>query len=259
MRNFTHTNPYYCDPPGSFVEILSHPTLGGTKAIQQATFNEHRFSFYYWQKWWKELRIKYNMEVPPTLVSIDYHRDLAGPDDIEKLELLEVEDYNLSDLGLFCWAKMNSLNDGHILSAAYLNIVGDIILLKQQEGYDEEEALYFKDHYGNKHNIFEFDEIDKFEEFILKYKTDRIFFDIDLDYFISNVGNYMDGKGYIVMSNKEISDILNPDRNYMRKIYNALEGITIATEPKHCGGMLNSNKILSTIEATWFSDGKVWK
>ena len=161
MTKIKHTNPNHCDPPGAFREIISHPIFVESKAIEQATFKEHRFAFFYWYKWWKKLRKKYNIEKPPTLITIDYHRDLAGPNDLEKDELLEINEFNESELAMFCWARMNTQNDGHILSAAYLNIIGDIILLKQQKGFDRKEDLYFVDHLDNKHNIYEFEEIDE--------------------------------------------------------------------------------------------------
>jgi len=259
MRKFKSTNPCYCDPPGAFREILSHPVLPESKAIEQATFKEHRFAFFYWYKWYKDLTKLSHSVKPPTLITIDYHRDLAVPSDREKTELLEVERFSDSELAIFCWARMNTQNDGHILSAAFLNIIGDIILLKQQDRSVDKEDLTFIDNYNNKHNIYEFDNIDKFESFILSYETENIFLDIDLDYFISHPGHYMHSEGYITMNDDEISNIINPSRPYLKKIYNFLEGITIATEPKHCGGIINSCKILFSIENQLFSDGKKWK
>lgn len=259
MKEFYHTNPDYCDPPGAFSEILAHPIHRKTKAIEQATFKEHRFAFFYWSKWLKELKTKTDILNPPTLISIDYHRDLAGPNESEKKELLEIEKYNNSELALFCWARMNPLNDGHILSAAFINIIGDIILLNKNESFVHKDELSYKDHFGNKHFIYEFDNLNHFESFISDYQTENIFFDIDLDYFISTRGHYMNEEGYIVMSDKEISSIINPSRTYIKKIYKHLEGLTIATEQKHCGGTVNSFKILSVIENQLFSDGKKWK
>ena len=259
MKKFKFTNPFYCDPPGVYREILAHPIYQETKAIEQATFKEHRFAFYYWYKWWKNLNKETNILHLPTLISIDYHRDLAGPSEREKKELLEIESYNDSELAMFCWSRMNTQNDGHILSAAFLNIIGDIILLKSQSSFDDEKELSWIDNYGNKHFIYEFEDVDHFESFIMQYKTEKIFFDIDLDYFISKPGNYMYSEGYIVMSEKEISTIINPSRLYMKKIYEYIEGFTIATEQKHCGGVVNSYKILSVIESQLFNDGKKWK
>ena len=93
----------------------------------------------------------------------------------------------------------------------------------------------------------------------MSYDTNNIFLDIDLDYFISQTGNHMNGKGFVTMTGDEITKIINPNRDYIKKIYNYLEGITIATEQKYCGGNINSFKILSTIENIFFNDGKEWK
>lgn len=259
MRKFKHTNPFYCDPPGAFREILEHPIHRDSKSIEQATFKEHRFAFYYWYKWWGKLKKENKITQPPILISIDYHRDLAGPSEREKNELLKIEGYDDSDLAIFCWARMNTQNDGHILSAAFLNIIGDIILLKSQKSFDGEKELNFLDYTGNKHFIYEFEDVNRFESFIVKYKTENIFFDIDLDYFISKAGHYMNSEGYEVMSKNKIASIINPSRPYMKKIYDHIEGFTIATEQKHCGGVINSFKILSVIEKQLFNDGKKWK
>jgi len=259
MKEFTHTNPDFCDPPGAFSEILAHPFYKGEKAIEQATFKEHRFAFFYWYKWWKNLVSKENIEEPPTLITLDYHRDLFSPNDREKKELLEVEKLNEADRAYFCWARMNPQNDGHILSAAYLNVIGNIILLKHQEGLEDNNKLSFEDYKGNKHEIFEFTCVKDFADFILGYETNHIFLDIDLDYFISETGDYWSSEGYIPMNESEISGIINPSSEYFKKIYKHLEGITIAKEPKHCGGNVNSCHILQAVEKSMFTEGKKWR
>jgi len=259
MKIFEHTNPSYCDPPGAFREILAHPRYTESKSIEQATFKEHRFAFFYWYKWFNKLSENRQNIIPPTLISIDYHLDMAAPQGFEKDELLELKNISESDLANFCWARMNPLNDGHILSAAFLNIIGDIIVLHKKETYEDEKVQDYVDTFGNSHTIYTFKDFNKFSEFILEYETTSIFFDIDLDYFISKVGSYQDGEGYKILSKKKIKEIISPLHPYINKIYDFIEGFTIATEQKHCGGSINSFKILSTIEKQLFSDGKNWK
>ena len=259
MKVFEHRNPTACDPPGAFREILAHPCYTKSRSIEQATFKEHRFAFFYWYKWFKKLSKKKKNLIPPTLISIDYHLDMAVPQSFEQDELLELEDFSESDLANFCWSRMNSLNDGHILSAAFINIIGDIIVLHKKKAYEDVRVKKYVDNFGNSHSIFMFKDFDKFSEFILNYETSAIFFDIDLDYFISKVGNYMDEEGYKTMSSEKIKNIISPSQPYLKKIYNFLEGFTIATEQKHCGGIINSFKILSIIERQLFKDGKNWK
>ena len=260
MKSFEHISPDYCDPPGSFVEIIPHPIMKDTKAIEQATFKEHRFSFFFWLKWYRKLEEAKKISASPTLISIDYHRDLAGPNNNEKKELLKTTSYNLSELANFCWAQMNPLNNGHILSAAYLNIVGDVILLRQETaGSNDTDQSDFEDFNENRHNVHEFRSVNEFESFVVNYRTDHIFFDIDLDYFIEDVGDYMNGTGYRTMSEEDISAIIDPSRPFLKKIYQHLEGFTVATEQKHCGGIINSSIILCTIERQLFSGGKNWK
>ena len=130
MKEFKHSNPDYCDPPGAFRDILAHPFDKINKSIEKVVFKEHRFAFFYWVRWYRELLKKGRVINPPLLVTIDYHRDLASSES-EKEELNDIDKYNLAKLVQFCWTRMNPMNDGHILSAAYLNIIGDIVLLNR--------------------------------------------------------------------------------------------------------------------------------
>ncbi|GAB6283505.1 MAG: hypothetical protein STSR0008_22780 [Ignavibacterium sp.] len=258
MKEFKHTNPDYCDPPGAFREILAHPIYLETKAIEKVIIKEHRFAFFYWIKWYRELIKKTKLDNPPVLITIDYHRDLASSDG-ERSELEEVDKYNLSELAMFCWARMNPLNDGHILSAAYLNVIDDIILLKQQESFDDSEDLVFNDKFNNEYHIYEFDNFIDLEKHVLNTNYQRVFFDIDLDYFIKEEGIYLSREGWTIMSNEKIKEIINPKSDFMKWIYNRIEGFTIATEPAYCGSLLNSFRILSVIEEQLFDEDGHWK
>ena len=57
-------NLYHIEPPGALREILSHP-INESQAIELAVFQEHRFAFFYWNKWIRE-NVSSN---PPCLVS----------------------------------------------------------------------------------------------------------------------------------------------------------------------------------------------
>ena len=72
-------NPYHIEPPGVSRQILSHPT-NETEAIELAVFQEHRYAFFYWNKWMR----KNESANPPCLVSLDWHQDLCYPCETEK-------------------------------------------------------------------------------------------------------------------------------------------------------------------------------
>ena len=72
-------NPYHIEPPGALREILSHP-VNETEAIELVVFQEHRYAFFYWNKWMR----KNKSSNPPCLVSLDWHQDLCYPCETEK-------------------------------------------------------------------------------------------------------------------------------------------------------------------------------
>lgn len=57
---------------------------------------------------------------------------------------------------------------------------------------------------------------------------------------------------YTYLSNKNIEEMLNHETPLMQWIFQRLQGITIATEPEHTGGLLKSNKLLNLINNIWF-------
>ena len=46
-------NPCHIKPPGALREILSHP-INKSEAMELAIFPEHRYAFFYWNKWIQE-------------------------------------------------------------------------------------------------------------------------------------------------------------------------------------------------------------
>src|SRR5699024_10979678 len=89
----------------------------------------------YWMKWNQNMKKKgWLQQKAPTLVTIDWHRDLARPDNEMKNQLKALDTKSLSDAANFVWARFDQTNDGHIFCAAWLNLIGDIILLKNSAG-----------------------------------------------------------------------------------------------------------------------------
>ncbi|NOT90783.1 hypothetical protein [Ferruginibacter sp.] len=58
MNTLPFRNPDIVRPTGSLYEILAHPKYHEAKAIELATFNEHRYAFFFWNKWLKERKKK---------------------------------------------------------------------------------------------------------------------------------------------------------------------------------------------------------
>ena len=253
---YEHVEPLKCEPPGTYREIIPHPG-DEDRTVEKAIIMEHRFAFFFWMKWRNLLDEQGWLEQPqPTLVTIDWHRDMAQPGQRLKEKLLELDQTNLSDVANYVWAQFDQTNDGHIHCASWLNIVGDVILLKNSAG---EMSNTVTDHEGNEHSVYEFREFDRFQEFMLERDDRNIFFDIDLDYFIHGKGNRHYSEDFSRYSDAEIKNIIDNSHPVFKHILPKIDGITIAQEPGYCGGITNSCHIMSVIHSQLFDDRNGWK
>lgn len=147
---------YIIEPFGAYKSIIEHPYIAN-KAVEVAVFHEHRLAFYYWSLWTKGVINGRSLDKPPILVSFDWHEDTVSPDDHEKQELEKLTNSQsklvtlANEIALFSWLKLNPLNDGHILSAAYQNLISDIFIVCKQE---HDINIPFTDMYGNVHHIY---------------------------------------------------------------------------------------------------------
>jgi hypothetical protein len=160
---------------------------------------------------------------------------------------------NNGDVSIFCWASLNPLNDGHILSSAYLNLIGNIYVHCRQGKFENDwKDEEITDKYGNIHLIKKFKSLDTMQAFLMSSDETETYFDIDLDFFTYNNPLNGIGKKFTYMKKTEIFKLLSPENPLIDWIFTRLCGFTIATEPKHCGGLLKSNKLLDTINQLYF-------
>ncbi len=241
----------YLKLPNADYEIMSHPN-GTDNTIELGLVKDHRFAFYFWFKWWKKTKrkLEQNVEKAPSLVTIDWHRDLCTPCESEQEDLNALNLKSYKEVALFSWDKLNQLNDGHILSAAYLNLIGDIYVLCKQEDLNTEES--FNDHWGNEHKIICCESIEDLLKELSQNSIEKIYFDIDLDYFTKSDDPCGGGENVRLMSDNEITSILDSNSDFMKWVFERMEGMTIATEPDFCGGLSNSNKIYNLVDTTLF-------
>ena len=246
MINFR--NPYHIEPPGVSRQILSHP-INGSEAIELAVFQEHRYAFFYWNKWMR----KNGTKTPPCLVSLDWHQDLCYPCETEREWLDELDLTSDADVSLYSWAKLAGNNDGHILCGAYLNLIGDIYVHCRQapfhNAWKDEELI---DTYGNKHTIKKFRTYETLQESLLASSETSVFFDIDLDFFSLKNGLSDGSFEFTYLQEQEIRTMLDKDNPLISWVFERLKGFTIATEPEHCGGLLQSNRFLNLISEIYF-------
>ncbi len=237
--NITHP------PPNVVEQILDHPT-GIDKVIELGLFNEHRFSFYFWAKW----NIK--LEKAPNLITFDWHQDLAYPEDKEKAELAKIELTKLEEVSFYSWNHLNLLNDNHILSAAYLDLINDIwVVCKQDNGFEERELIDFK---GKKHKIMLFKTEKELYKSINEEEINSLFFDIDIDFFTVENSTSNDKDFYSYIKAGKMNKTFSIESDLIKWIFYRVEGITIALEPEHTGGIDKSIEFLRKLEDFWFSN-----
>lgn len=237
-------NQYLC-PPGTDYSYVASPN-GSNSAIEVALMKEHRFAFYYWFKW---ARINC-FDKPPALVSVDWHQDLCAPCGIEKQELNNLDLQSFLKVARYSWEGLNPLNDGHILSATYLNLIGNVYVLCKQD--IDEPISTITDINGNTHIVYCFSDKNDLLNILQESNENSIYLDIDLDYFTESTDSCGGGENLKLMSKLEIESVIDPTSNFMKWCFHRMKGMTIATEPYFCGGLKNSNFIFDIIDSKLF-------
>lgn len=212
-------NPYHIEPSGVTRQILSHP-INETEAIELAVFQEHRYAFFYWNKWMRRNK----SAKPPCLVSLDWHQDLCYPCETEREWLDKLVLESDAEVSLFSWAKLNGLNDGHILSAAYLNLTGNTYVHCRQElGQDTWRDEELIDIYGNRHVIKKFKTHKDLQDALLSSSEASVFFDIDLDFFSVKNGLSDGSFEFTYLQEKEIRTMLDKDNPLIHWVFERLK------------------------------------
>jgi hypothetical protein len=115
--------------------------------------------------------------------------------------------------------------------------------------WEDEELI---DKYGNVHIIKKFKAFEELESFLLKSNEEKVFLDIDLDFFVLDSGLHNGTFNFTYLQKDRINEMLHSERPLIRWIFERLQGFTIATEPEHCGGILKSNEFLTIINRLFF-------
>ena len=245
----TFRNEYYIVPPGSMKQILTHPS-GDGRVVELALFQEHRYAFYYWLRWTRERK----QSTPPCLVSLDWHQDLGHPGDTEKQWLRELDQTDDGAVAGFCWATLPGNNDGQIMAAAYLNLIGDVYVhCRQGSLKDDWQDEYLQDMFGNTHTVRKFRTPQALEAALLTSNEQAVYFDLDLDFFTYRNHYTEGGSQFTYMPKGKMVKLLAPQTPLMQWIFERLAGFTIATEPEFCGGVSKSNRLLDILTKLYFT------
>jgi hypothetical protein len=233
-------------PPGCMMSILPHPSEANA-ALEVALFCDHRYAFFFWARWRNAIGTD---AAPPILITLDWHEDLSAPGGNELTELVNLNLRNPRDVALFCWEGLSPLNDGQVLAAAYLNLIGDVYVLRKQDGDGDDS---FVDAGGNVHRIRCFREQDHLMAELSKLDAKYAFFDLDLDYFTESPHACGGGDNVSLVPDEVVSEMVSPEGRLMQWIFPRMAGMTVATEPEFCGGLENSNHLQSLISSCLFA------
>ncbi len=252
----------YLDPPGCESSLVSLPGCD-RGSCRIGIVHEHRFAFYFWGLYSIEKNSSNTV-----LISIDAHDDAGVPSEVIPDDLDNLDIHNRTELGLFAWLRLRNLNDGHILPSLYLNFFSDVYVLLND--YEDSAAfrtnrteLQQRDYSGRIHAV----QFHKNPESLLKNlaKDCPIFLDIDLDYFtIENPETGAVLGSEKLMPDSEIRSFLSINGPLLRPLFKRIIGLTIALEPKYCGGLANSLHVLNILnqelfEGTLCTNSCKWK
>jgi len=246
MKEFRFPLDACSKPANTNYYILPHPSGNLSKSTDLAIFNEHRFAFFYWIKW------NAGKNIIPDLITFDWHQDLAYPEDLEKEALKKLVLSDLVDVSIFSWARLNPLNDNHILSAAYLNQINNIWVVCKQTSFNDWGNKNFIDMYGGEHIIRIFRSHKDLLFALQDQNVDAVFFDIDLDYFTNENSTSNSEQRYTYMTKKQITDIFTLQGTLMQWIFQRMSGFTIALEPEHTGGLIASLNLFKIVQNQFF-------
>lgn len=251
------------DPPGCLSSFVDHPSPSSRNrmAIEIGTMIEHRFAFYYWIKCKRRLQrnnptnalVPESDFTPPDLVSWDWHNDCGADADVVIPELEALNQDDQQAVGLYSWAGLSQLNDGHIRPAVWLNAVSNVYVIQKQIRDYSRSNNTFTDRYGHLHRIYYFRSLTHFSEEFERTRTGGgVIWDIDLDYFTRS--RPVPDQRYSPMWPAErIAMTLSLGNPWMPLILQDLKSITIAFEPVYTGGFVNSLELYRTWESTLFS------
>jgi hypothetical protein len=239
-------------PPGSNLTLCKHPS-GRDECVDVAVVDEHRFAFHYWMRHMQEAKYRTQPECgdsetmsdAPLLISLDWHNDVGCEGDYSEGELEALDPSNPNELALFSWLGLPANNDGHILPAVYLDAISDVHVVTEHQARS---PFSISDRSKKPHKVNYHVSIENLLDKLREEDKRRIVLDIDLDFFAI----YERDQFKSLVPDDQIEEVLSPRGEFMRTVLPRLCAMTIALEPKYCGGFSNSFHILDILNRVLF-------
>jgi hypothetical protein len=227
------------EPPGCWGCTAGRPD--GTP-IHVGVVQQHRFAFYYWAVFARD-----NRQEPPILVTLDFHNDVSG--DVRSDDLNNLDIYSDDALGSFAWRCLHPQNDDHVLPALRLDFFSDVYALRGAK-VTRHAPLAIKGKAGNDHRALFFAN----EAQLLDAMPPRCdaYLDIDLDFFTLPLSPSRTAGEERPWHTSDIRRFMRRRRGIIQRLLPSLRGVTIALEPRCCGGLMNSLRILEVVNQELF-------
>jgi hypothetical protein len=185
---------------------------------------------------------------------MDWHDDVGGECDFLEGELKRLNQKDESEVALFCWAGLRSLNDGHIGPAVWLNAIGNIYAVTKQRAVPADWDRACRDRYGREHQVRY---LKRPRDFPSAWQGEEspngLIWDIDLDYF-TQAKPVPDQRYRPKLSDHRIAALLDPHQGWVREVLCNLECVTIALEPEYTGGLTTSLHLFRQWEKALFAN-----
>lgn len=217
---------------------------------------EHRFAFVYWALLAHErgLLPRKGEHNPPVLLTVDYHNDVGAPSEVKPEDLDALDLGDAMQLSLFAWLSLRSLNDGQILPALYLDLFTEAFVLLKDDC--DQSVTCQQDSEGRDHAIRYFYEYGSLVDALTAAEPERVYIDIDLDYFALRArGGVSGGSGTRTAEDCSLAQVFSLEAPLMAAVYSRLVGMTIALEPSHSGGYVGAVHSLESLERLLFLGG----
>ncbi len=241
-EEYWHPHPEPDRPPNSYEVSLYHP-VDSNRHASVALTHEHRYALWFWANWANSSS--------PDVFSLDWHLDLAEPEKETQQAFQDFENLKKDDRTYYIWRYMSPYNDSHLLTAAWLGIIGNVWLVYKQRMRALDSII---DRLGNRHYIYKFRSLAEAIKHYKQHSQNRgVIWDIDLDYFTNSPEFIGGGDNVNRISDAEIARIVGPHAELPSVLLPHLIGLTIATEPFFCGGIKTMTQILNQVDEMLFT------
>lgn len=224
----------------------------------------------------------------PNLIMFDYHDDAVKPrgDKLQQIIAFKSSNPSIEEFWNFVEFELNPLDDDWLITACEFDLINDAIIIGAEEYHNVRDLVdnIYNDHEGKKHEIYVLthldhslgdrgelgDHISDYERVrnIIQFnkKNDKLFnsdeiypfiLDFDLDCFSCETAGYRIAWPEDVFGQRYVhnSRSVRPSPfHFLKSLIDRCSLITICREHRSCGGIGESNKILSYLDKYFFNN-----